>query len=159
MWKGTASRSLRSRGPTPGPRSFPVLLARAGSKLASLPRRPGSEPQEARPAGAGKAEEKESSSLFIFKASSIWRMYLLFSFGSRGERAHSNGNWRSPIYCFSSGLSGPMCLVVSFSFLSLSHPGPQLHPALRTSSLRDLGKLSSRGQCQALPIRGSSDYP
>lgn len=60
-----------------------------------------------------------------------------------GERAHSNGNWRSPIYCFSSGLSGPMCLVVSFRFLSLSHPGPRLHPALRSSSLQDLGKLSS----------------
>lgn len=54
--------------------------------------------------------------------------------------------------------AGLICLVVSISFLSLSHPGPQPPPACELP-LQDLGKLLCSGRCRPQPIGGASARP
>lgn len=106
--------------------------------------------------------KKESFSLFfviylfilLFKASSIWRIYLLFclALGVKGLTAVEAGDRR--LIALPLDSLGRFCPVVSVSLLSLLHPGPKTSVSLRP------GKAQfSYGQGQVLPIRDPSDCP
>lgn len=107
--------------------------------------------------GVGKAEEESFSFFFIFKASSILGLYLLFCLapGVKGLIVMETGGHRFIALPLDAGL---ICLVVSICFLSLSHPGPQPPPACELP-LQDLGKLLCSGRCRPQPIGGASARP